>query len=50
MRTNHNKNDSNIGDRTDREFVDSIHARPVTRDEVAYRDGYVNGKLTEQVQ
>ncbi|NMF83206.1 hypothetical protein [Nodosilinea sp. P-1105] len=50
MRTNHNKNDSNIDDRTDREFVDSIQTRPVTPDEVAYRDGYVHGMSAEQTQ
>lgn len=32
------------------DFDTSINARPVTKDEVAYRDGYVNGKSTEQLE
>ncbi|MBD2105840.1 hypothetical protein [Nodosilinea sp. FACHB-13] len=33
-----------------RDFDTSINARPATPDEVAYRDGYVSGKSTEQLE
>lgn len=31
-----------------RDFQASVNTRPVTNDEVAYRDGYVRGKVAEQ--
>lgn len=37
-------------DAYDRDFTDSVNARPVTKDEVAYRDGYVRGKSAEQLE
>jgi hypothetical protein len=37
-------------DSYDRDFTNSVNARPVTRDEVAYRDGYVRGKSAEQLE
>ncbi|WP_017300148.1 hypothetical protein [Nodosilinea nodulosa] len=37
-------------DRRDRDFESSISARPVTKDEIAYRDGYVRGKSAEQLE
>ncbi|PZU99494.1 MAG: hypothetical protein DCF32_18665 [Leptolyngbya sp.] len=32
------------------DFESSVNARPATPDEVAYRDGYVSGKSTEQLE
>lgn len=37
-------------DPNNRDFQNSVNARPVTRDELAYRDGYVRGKTAEQLQ
>lgn len=37
-------------DPRNREFDASINTRPVTNDEIAYRDGYVSGKSTEQLE
>ncbi|MBE9160708.1 hypothetical protein IQ265_28370 [Nodosilinea sp. LEGE 06152] len=37
-------------DPRNRDFEASINARPVTNDEIAYRDGYVRGKSTQQLE
>ncbi|MGB3310723.1 MAG: hypothetical protein WBG32_10770 [Nodosilinea sp.] len=37
-------------DPRNQEFDASINARPVTNDEIAYRDGYVRGKSAEQLE
>ncbi len=37
-------------DPQDQDFDKSINTRPVTNDEVAYRDGYVRGKSAEQIE
>ncbi|MFQ4135579.1 hypothetical protein PGN35_004600 [Nodosilinea sp. PGN35] len=33
-----------------RDFETSINTRPATRDEIAYRDGYIRGKSAEQLE
>ncbi len=37
-------------DPNNQDFETSINARPVTPDEVAYRDGYVSGKSADQLE
>jgi hypothetical protein len=47
METNRMDQDASF---SDREVRNATPSRPATRDEVAYRDGYVQGKSVEQLQ
>jgi hypothetical protein len=50
MATQNRNTDPNFRDLNSRDLEASLTTRPVTRDEVAYRDGYVSGKTAEQLE